>query len=400
MSVVAGSNLYNTGLIFAYDMDNIMSWKGAAVTNQYAIPTPIANGDVTFALQGTGTFKRIYTGTFDGYTITNNDIVYRYDLTATQGCYYHGNAITVSAGQYITFTFDYFISSDAANYPTVNYLANIEGPNGGFAADPTPTIKGVWKTATIVSGVTSAQSYNLLLYPGACNPSYLASSGFILYKNPQVLVTSSSNFTAPFVGPYGARSATTALTDLTGGRTITIGALTYAANNTFSFNGTTDNLTIPTISLGNGNLPWTASAWVRTTTNASTLGTGAIMSNQSGGPVYSAMCVNSGKIAYWTYQNSAWSQKLGVGPNVNDNVWHMLTWVNNSNSTMAMYVDGVLDSNVANSTSGNNNPIDMIGSSWAAKFPGSIGSIQVYNVALTADQVAQNFAAYRGRYGV
>jgi len=124
------------------------------------------------------------------------------------------------------------------------------------------------------------------------------------------------------------------------------------------------------------------------------------MSNQSGGPVYSAMCVNSGKIAYWTYQNSAWSQKLGVGPNVNDNVWHMLTWVNNSNSTMAMYVDGVLDSNVANSTSGNNNPIDMIGSSWAAKFPGSIGSIQVYNVALTADQVAQNFAAYRGRYGV
>ncbi len=400
MSVVAGSNLYNTGLIFAYDMDNIMSWKGAAVTNQYAIPTPIANGDVTFALQGTGTFKRIYTGTFGGYTITNDDVVYRYDLTATEGCYYHGNAITVSAGQYITFTFDYFISSDAANYPTVNYLANIEGPNGGFAADPTPTIKGVWKTATIASGVTSAQSYNLLLYPGACNPSYLASSGFILYKNPQVLVTSSSNFTAPFVGPYGARSATTALTDLTGGRTITIGALTYASNNTFSFNGTTDNLTIPTISLGNGNLPWTASAWVKTTTNASTLGTGAIMSNQSGGPVYSAMCVNSGKIAYWTYQNSAWSQKLGVGPNVNDNVWHMLTWVNNSNSTMAMYVDGVLDSNVANSTSGNNNPIDMIGSSWAAKFPGSIGSIQVYNVALTADQVAQNFAAYRGRYGV
>jgi len=165
MSVVAGSNLYNTGLIFAYDMDNIMSWKGAAVTNQYAIPTPIANGDVTFALQGTGTFKRIYTGTFGGYTITNDDVVYRYDLTATEGCYYHGNAITVSAGQYITFTFDYFISSDAANYPTVNYLANIEGPNGGFAADPTPTIKGVWKTATIASGVTSAQSYNLLLYP-------------------------------------------------------------------------------------------------------------------------------------------------------------------------------------------------------------------------------------------
>lgn len=400
MTVILGPNLYNTGLIFAYDMDNPLSYKGAVATNQFLVPTPAANGDVTFAAQGTGTFKRIYTGTFGGYTITNNDVVYRYDLTPVGGCYYHGNTVTLSAGQYITFTFDYFISSDAENYPTVNYLANIEGATGGFAADPTPTVKGVWKTATIASGVTSAGNYNLLLYPGACNPSYLASSGFILYKNPQVLVTPTSNFTAPFVGPFGSRSATTALTDLTGGRTITIGALTYAANNTFSFNGTTDNLTIPTISLGNGNLPWTASAWVRTTTNASALGAGSVMSNQSGGPVYSMMGVNSGKIVYWTYQNSAWSQKLGVGPNVNDNVWHMLTWVNNSNNTMAMYVDGVLDSNVANSTSGNNNPIDMIGSSWSARFAGSIGSIQVYNVALTADQVAQNFAAYRGRYGV
>jgi hypothetical protein len=65
-----------------------------------------------------------------------------------------------------------------------------------------------------------------------------------------------------------------------------------------------------------------------------------------------------------------------------------------------VYVDGVLDSNVANSTSGNNNPVDTIGNSWNAKFAGSIPAIQVYNVALTAEQVALNFNAYRGRYGV
>ena len=400
MSVIAGSNLYNIGLIFAYDMDNAMSWRGAVATNQFAVPTPDGSNNVTFQVQGTGIFQRVYSGTFGGYTITNNDVIYRYDLVAAGGCYFHGNDVTINSGQSVTFTFDYYISPGAGGYPVTNFLANLEGVVGGSATDPTPTITGVWKTATITSTAGSTGLCRMLLYPGACNGTSLATSGFILYRNPQALIASTSNFTAPFVGPYGARSATSALTDLTGGRTITIGALTYANNNTFSFNGTTDNLTIPTISLGNGNLPWTASAWVRTTTNASTLGTGAIMSNQSGGPVYSVMCVNSGKIAYWTYQNSAWSQKLGVGPNVNDNAWHMLTWVNNSNSTMAMYVDGVLDSNVANSTSGNNNPIDMIGSSWAARFAGSIGSLQVYNVALTADQVAQNFAAYRGRYGI
>jgi hypothetical protein len=240
----------------------------------------------------------------------------------------------------------------------------------------------------------------MLLYPGACNGTSLATSGFILYKNPQVLITSSSNFTAPFVGPFGSRSSTNSLLDVTGSRTITINSLTYASNNTFSFNGSTDFLTIPTINLGNGNLPWTVSAWVKTTTDATGLGQGSILSNLSGGPVYSALCVNSGKIAYWTYQNSAWAQKLGVGTTVNDNNWHLLTWVNNSNSTMAMYVDGVLDSNVANSTSGNNNPVDTIGNSWNAKFAGSIPAIQVYNVALTAEQVALNFAAFRGKYGV
>jgi hypothetical protein len=400
MSVASGPKIVTDGLLFGYDMYDPQSYRGAALTNQYAIPTPIANGDVTFAIQGTGTFKRIYSGTFDNYSITNNDVVYRYDLTATSGCYYHGNGVSITAGQSATFTFDYYISPDAANYPTVNYLANMEGVVSAAATDPTPTIKGVWKTATITSTAGSTGSCNMYLYPGACNPSYLASSGFILYRNPQVLITSSSNFTAPFTGPFGSRSSTDSLLDVTGGRTITINSLTYASNNTFSFNGSTDFLTIPTISLGNGNLPWTVSAWVKTTTDATGLGQGSILSNLSGGPVYSALCVNSGKIAYWTYQNSAWAQKLGVGTTVNDNNWHLLTWVNNSNNTMAMYVDGVLDSNVANSTSGNNNPVDTIGNSWNAKFAGSISSVQVYNVALTAEQVALNFAAFRGKYGV
>jgi hypothetical protein len=376
------------------------SYRGAAVSNQFAVPTPDGSNNVAFQVQGTGTFQRTYSGTFDNYSITNNDVVYRYDLSAANGCYYHGNDVSITAGQWATFTFDYYISPGAGGYPVTNYLANFEGVVSNAAGDPTPSITGVWKTATFTAQAGSTGTCRMLLYPGACNGTSLATSGFILYRNPQVLISSSSNFTAPFVGPFGARSSTNSLLDVTGGRTITINSLTYASNNTFSFNGSTDFLTIPTISLGNGNLPWTVSAWVKTTTDATGLGQGSILSNLSGGPVYSALCVNSGKIAYWTYQNSAWAQKLGVGTTVNDNNWHLLTWVNNSNSTMAMYVDGVLDSNVANSTSGNNNPVDTIGNSWNAKFAGSIPAIQVYNVALTAEQVALNFAAFRGKYGV
>jgi hypothetical protein len=108
--------------------------------------------------------------------------------------------------------------------------------------------------------------------------------------------------------------------------------------------------------------------------------------------------VNSGKIVYWTYQGG-WVQKLGVRT-VNDNNWHMLTWVNYSNNTMDMYVDGILDVNVANSTSGNNNPVDVIGRSWAGYFPGSIATVSRYTRSLSAAEVQQNFQALRGRYGI
>jgi len=198
----------------------------------------------------------------------------------------------------------------------------------------------------------------------------------------------------------GTRLATQAILDLTSNKTITANSLTYNTDGSFSFDGSANFMLFTNTQLGNGNLPWTVSAWMKTTTTASTLGQGSVLSNQSGGPVFSMMGVNSGKIVYWTYQNSAWAQKLGVGTTVNDNNWHMLTWVNYPNFTMDMYVDGVLDSNVANSTSGNNNPVDIIGGSWTGKFPGTIPAISIYNRALTASEVSQNFNALRGRYGI
>jgi hypothetical protein len=89
------------------------------------------------------------------------------------------------------------------------------------------------------------------------------------------------------------------------------------------FDGVDDYASISTITLGNGNISWTINAWVKTTTAVNGLGQGSIISNSSGGPVYSMLGVNGGKIVYWTYQNSAWAQKLGVAT-INDGNWHKL----------------------------------------------------------------------------
>lgn len=162
------------------------------------------------------------------------------------------------------------------------------------------------------------------------------------------------------------------------------------------FDGSNDYCSISNITMGNGNVAWTISAWVKTSTTVNGLGLGSVISNSSGGPVYSMLGVNSGKIVYWTYQGG-WAQKLGSAT-VNDNVWHMLTWVNNTDYTMKMYVDGALDTNVANSTSGNNNPLDIVGASWGGYFAGTIAVLKRYTQALTATMVSREYALTRGRF--
>jgi hypothetical protein len=242
---------------------------------------------------------------------------------------------------------------------------------------------------TITTPSDYSNSFNW--YLGYGNNSY---TGRRYYTNIQM---EQGTYPSRFVN--GTRSNTQAILDLTGNNTITATSLTYANDGTFSFNGG-NFITIPNTQLGNGNVQWTVNAWVRTTTTTNELGNGSVMSNSSGGPVYSMLGVNNGRIVYWTYQNNAWSQKLSTGKIVNDNVWHMLTWVNYANNTMDMYVDGVQDFFVANSTSGNNNPVDKIGGSWNSNFVGSIAAVSRYTRALTAEEVNNNFSALRGRFGV
>ena len=156
------------------------------------------------------------------------------------------------------------------------------------------------------------------------------------------------------------------------------------------------------ITLGNGDIAWTTTAWIKTSTSANGLGAGSVISNSSGGPVYSMMGVNAGKIVYWSYHPSlgGWYSNLG-NTTVNNNAWHMLTWVNYSNSTMQMFVDGILDSSTFSSLSGNNNPLDIIGASWAAYFAGDIACLYINKgVSLSQSQITQNYNAQKSRFGL
>lgn len=395
MSVAANPSIATSGLRFSYDMNNPMSFKGAVATNRFAVPTPAANGDVIFEVQGTGIFRRIYTGTFDNYSITNNDVVYRYDLSNAGGCYFHGNDVTITAGQWATFTFDYYISPGAANYPVTNYLANFEGVVSGAAADPTPSITGVWKTATFTAQAGSTGLCRMLLYPGACNGTSLANSGFILYRNPQVIFTSTSNNTAPFVGPFGSRSSTQALEDLTEINPVTINALTYNSTGTsFTFNGSTDFIST--------NLVGTTSSFTyEVFLRSSDISKDQMYIGYSPIPANYVRIVNSR--AFLSVLTTTGGQRTFHDPQVllNNTTYHIVSCYNGVQ--LKIYVNGVLSSGSVLNEPLSGWGIDRIGrwmDSDQRSFVGTIFNLNTYNRELTADEVAQNFNALRGRYGI
>jgi hypothetical protein len=213
------------------------SWRGAPVTNSFNCPNPYdANNNVGIIINGTGTFQRGYSGTYGGYTITPEDVVYRYNL-GDGGCHYHGNSAAISAGQYVCYSVDYYVSPDASDYLTNGTLIVLENYGGsaiggGTGVSGDVTTKGKWQTFQGYSGPTSGSGTQaMFLYPGECSGagSYIASRGFILMKNPMFEFRSDVMHNR-FVN--GTRPNTESIKDLTNNNTITATSLTYASYGT------------------------------------------------------------------------------------------------------------------------------------------------------------------------
>lgn len=396
MGAHSGPNSIESGLVFAYDMGNTLnSWKGPPTTNLNTLESLNGMSGISLTYIGIerGWKKYGISGTWASGTYPFSLNISNATLSGTIAYSAQVTIKTNVRSKFLTFGGLNYVNDPNMVSGGTSTVTSLGNDRDGFEIILSKR-EGFIYSAGYANPTTSQLGY-ISSRPTADGVSFNSSTDFVWVRNIQV---EQGTFCTPYAN--GTRSNTQAILDWTGNNTITANSLTYNVDGTFSFDGTANYITIPNTTLGNGNLPWTVSAWMKTTTTTNVLGQGAILSNAASGPVYSVMGVNNGKIVYWTYQSSAWSQKLGVGKTVNDGNWHMLTWVNYNNFTMDMYVDGLLDSNVPNSTSGNNNPVDRIGGSWNSRFPGSISVLSRYGRALTAAEVQQNFNALRGRYGL
>lgn len=195
------------------------------------------------------------------------------------------------------------------------------------------------------------------------------------------------------------RSTTQVLTDLTANNTITANALTYANDNTFSFDGVNDYITANWSGVNTSGGGYnTVSMWMYWTGGFN----GFPMEFGSGYRLW----MPSGNLGF----NTGAGDCYGIDFNSYANQWvHVAAVFYNGTYTNQnkIYINGTsqsLTQRVGGANSGTASASGTIGgyasSPTSYPFPGKLSYFTVHNRELTANEVYQNFMAQRGKYGV
>ena len=415
MSCSSGPTVVTNGLVLEYDMYNTKkSFKGAPTTNLTTTPTNLsawnfgvgASGTPNAAIAPDGTM----TATLYSKAASNNNgfcrPATRYDGANTYsfsvyikqanwafiGVRLAGGAMpSATAGSthavfsFATGTFTY----SPTDYSTV-YVEKCEA--GWYRIGVTrtlisPEIDSGWQTgictcATATSGPESWDST-------AAGPTSFYAWGAQYEVQPYVTPYTSSN-----------RTNTQNIVDLTGQTALTAASLTYAANNTFSFDGLAGAVTtagsLPILTFGIGD--HSCGVWFKTTsTSGGLIGKGTWSLNAWG----SYISANALRFEMKDTVNGVATSSVVI----NDNAWHYVCATYNRAGNLSVYTDGNLSSStsmspVAGFNISNSNQFSIGYSGGPGFVSGSISNAHVYNRALSAAEVTQNFNATRKRYGL
>jgi hypothetical protein len=325
------------------------------------------------------------------------------------------SAITTNVGlSTLTYTWSCYLKAGTASAVQL-YCYNLTGGGSAFHANfdvatgimssPAANGTGILYSSSISS---VGNGWYRCVISGNCNIA--GSMGCVVYTPVgTVLFWGAQLETGTSVSSYkpkpNARTNVQSVLDLTGQNILTANSLTYNSDGTYSFNGTTDYITTGTNSALQPSYV-TMEAWVKQTNNSQSISfIGG--SGDTGSHGYWLNVVNGTNPTFSTGNGSTVNQLLGTAFNYNTIVHIAGTY---DGLTTAVYINGVLAGSNTNTTGPLNFttvPVNLYigqlngtGSTSVRYFTGNIYSVRLYNRALSADEVKQNFQALRGRYGV
>ena len=389
MALHHSPRIITDNLVFYHDANNTQkSWKGIPTTN--LVDPSWASWSIDGSGQGSiGT--RTITSTYE-CTITDSNANTRQSIYITSG---------ISASTTYTFSVQY-----KKIWGTPSLRFQIQAYNGGsyistmsFATTAELGITDVygWQTAKITL-TTPASTTRILWFMQDGNDYTTYSHAFSL-ANVQC---EQQSYATPFVA--GTRSNTQSIINLVNSASaITANSLTYASDNTYSFDGSTNYITA-------GALPgsfaqFTVSLWFYSTS----------VSNYKN-PIdcnfsfeqYSGVTTPVWMLSGSTTNNSLYTAFSAASGQISANTWYNSVMVRDVSGAISTYMNGVQIVNQQSAPYGfvgvfNNVVIGKgfhLDSAANRSFAGKIPVVQIYNRGLSATEVEQNFNALRGRYGI
>lgn len=411
----------SNGLVLCYDAANIRSFRGLPGTNAAIGINPTANvidtanfkyqqgtEVVNIPLLGRRTVRSVY--------IYNN---YNGGVAPTSGdcCpslyYFFGPSTVVTVSPSTTYTYA-IIYKTITGYSNGNIMyryeynaSDVYVTEGGVHSDSRRVSLGdgwwyAWGSFTTTATTTILRPY-LFHYEYATNNTvYVAAvsitAGTYIYP-PQHLIELNTT-----------RGSTVA----TGGGVIDlarqqgnaelVNTPSFSNNNlgSFSFNGTNQIIISPENSALNTQTP-TVEVWVKT--NATTQ-TGFFFEKGNVNTQYSLFQENADTVWRMRLGGSLLDMRVATATYINTTSWAHVVGTYTSGSRR-LYINGNLVSSDSQTgtidTNTNGISIGAYGGFNGSRgyyYNGEIGAVRVYNRALSAAEVKQNFEALRGRYGV
>lgn len=415
MGCYSGPEIINDGLVFYYDMSNTQkSWKGKPLTNYYGDISTSSSVRTPKTSHFWDGYKWLTSGGYthpgiDGPTGVYLGLVYKH-TSGSLSSTWSGNSygftlknIESTIGNTYTQSVWVYVSSDS----DLTYLKCLtEGSTtnnitvNGYNTEYNVSSKGTWQQLAR-SAVSDGNVRWLPIYPSKYGVIDGTFTGFYMWGAVQVEDGTTVNKYAGDNVSY-SRSSTQSLLDLTGRNIITPVNLSYASGN-FSFDGTDDYL-----DCGNNS----ALSSIGGTSSITVCGWVYYNSYGGGGQPYSVI---TAKGTPWTWLLENPSNKFrfritagGADVYVPDTSTHLLnTWYcvvgTYDGTSMKIYINGILK-NTKSQTGvlGTNSITAKIGTYQGTNYNmnGQIPQVSIYNRALTAQEIQQNFNATRSRYGI
>lgn len=382
MSSAAGPSIATSGLVLDIDMANTQkSWLGKPTTN-YVDPKWVSwgidgSGQATL---GTRTILSIYDCIITDAVSNTRQSIYVLGLSGST-----------------TYTFSVKFKR-LGGAPTLRFqLQSYSGGTFLGSVFPTTVQLGLtdregWQTASYT--YTTAAGADRVLWFMQDGDDYTTYTHSFELKEPQAELGS---FATPFVA--GTRSNIQAIVDLTNNNTLTATSLTYAADNTFSFNGSSSVATSPTITL---NLTAGVSMEMVFKSTDIQSRTQGYMSFSPGPKYINFYSAGTGALRWETWLTAGSVGGAFYGPtNLTNNTWYHAVGTYASDGTAKLYINGVLVNSAAYAATsyGSLTSTIRIGE-YAGYFSGTMPVSKIYTRALSASEVSQNFNATRARYGL